>query len=408
MAKTPIPLPVPDPTIEQEPEEERKCPDPGAPAWMATFADIATLLMAFFVLILSFADFNQPKFKQIAGSLRNSFGVQRDVPVLEQPLGTTSLELTFSPSPTISITEQLRQQTTEVERQQIETRERDGETDSQDIAQLAQELTEAMMDALQSGAVTPEQVENAITLRVDAGLETGRESAPEQDATDPAEASEPDEADALREKLAQAIKTAREAPLPSAQSGKEGADPAATRPTDPGTEAREAGKIADSGGLLSGERAARRNAQMTELQLRIALREEIDKGLVTVENVKDKVRVTVGAGGAFESGSADLTVEAQDILGRVAYANLDKASRIEVTGHTDDRPLGAGAVFGDNWGLAAARASAVVRVIEASGAVGSDRLRAVSMGQSQPVAENTTPEGRAENRRIEIEIEYPK
>ena len=49
----------------------------GAPAWMATFADMATLLMAFFVLILSFAEFNVPKFKQISGSMKNAFGIQR-------------------------------------------------------------------------------------------------------------------------------------------------------------------------------------------------------------------------------------------------------------------------------------------------------------------------------------------
>ena len=58
--------------IQEEEEEEEcpKCPPPGAPAWMATFADMATLLMAFFVLILSFAEFNVPKFKQISGSLK--------------------------------------------------------------------------------------------------------------------------------------------------------------------------------------------------------------------------------------------------------------------------------------------------------------------------------------------------
>ena len=46
---------------EQEEEECPKCPPAGAPAWMPTFADMATLLMAFFVLILSFAEFNVPK-----------------------------------------------------------------------------------------------------------------------------------------------------------------------------------------------------------------------------------------------------------------------------------------------------------------------------------------------------------
>ncbi|GIS12065.1 MAG: hypothetical protein CM15mP115_12160 [Alphaproteobacteria bacterium] len=46
---------------EQEEEECPKCPPVGAPAWMATFADMATLLMAFFVLILSFAEFKRSK-----------------------------------------------------------------------------------------------------------------------------------------------------------------------------------------------------------------------------------------------------------------------------------------------------------------------------------------------------------
>ena len=90
--------------IEEEEEEEcPKCPPAGAPAWMATFADMATLLMAFFVLILSFAEFNVPKFKQISGSLKNAFGIQRVIPVVEQPKGTTVLSLNFSPSPAPSV-----------------------------------------------------------------------------------------------------------------------------------------------------------------------------------------------------------------------------------------------------------------------------------------------------------------
>ena len=99
---------------EQEEQECPKCPPVGAPAWMATFADIATLLMAFFVLILSFAEFNVPKFKQISGSLKQAFGVQKIVPVVEQPKGTTVISLNFSPNPTPAVTETLRQQTTTV------------------------------------------------------------------------------------------------------------------------------------------------------------------------------------------------------------------------------------------------------------------------------------------------------
>ena len=92
---------------EQEEEECPKCPPSGAPAWMATFADMATLLMAFFVLILSFAEFNVPKFKQISGSLREAFGVQKVVPVVEQSKGTTVISLNFSPNPTPAITDMI-------------------------------------------------------------------------------------------------------------------------------------------------------------------------------------------------------------------------------------------------------------------------------------------------------------
>ena len=73
--------------LEEEPEEEEcpKCPPAGAPAWMATFADMATLLMAFFVLILSFASVNVPKFEQVAGSVKLAFGIDRVVPKITIP-----------------------------------------------------------------------------------------------------------------------------------------------------------------------------------------------------------------------------------------------------------------------------------------------------------------------------------
>ena len=75
-----------------EEEEELECEEceecvKGAPAWMSTFADMATLLMAFFVLILSFAEFNVPKFKQISGSLKNAFGIHQNlIPKIKKKL----------------------------------------------------------------------------------------------------------------------------------------------------------------------------------------------------------------------------------------------------------------------------------------------------------------------------------
>ena len=130
---------------EQEEEECPKCPPKGAPAWMATFADMATLLMAFFVLILSFAEFNVPKFKQISGSLKNAFGVQRVLPVVEQPKGTTILSLNFSPSPSPSVQETVRQKTTLEEEPNLDLQTKDKEEDfKEDTKELAKAVEEAV------------------------------------------------------------------------------------------------------------------------------------------------------------------------------------------------------------------------------------------------------------------------
>ena len=63
-------------------DDEEGCPEckQGAPGWMATFADMATLLMAFFVLILSFSDTELPRFEYINGNIQYAFGVKKIVP----------------------------------------------------------------------------------------------------------------------------------------------------------------------------------------------------------------------------------------------------------------------------------------------------------------------------------------
>ncbi len=166
---------------EQDEQECPKCPPAGAPAWMATFADMATLLMAFFVLILSFAEFNVPKFKQISGSLKEAFGVQKVVPVVEQPKGTTIIALEFSPNPSPSISETLRQDTTELQQPNLVIPEQDdvapdGSEDDKDkdsdfegaggegAEQLdATELAKQLQKAIDTGEVTVETLgENVV------------------------------------------------------------------------------------------------------------------------------------------------------------------------------------------------------------------------------------------------------
>ncbi|MGR9115201.1 MAG: flagellar motor protein MotB [Gammaproteobacteria bacterium] len=81
-------------------DECPKCPPAGAPMWLATFADLMSLLMCFFVLLLSFATMDAIKFKKMADSMKNAFGVQKDVPVYDIPLGTSIIAQHFSPAPT--------------------------------------------------------------------------------------------------------------------------------------------------------------------------------------------------------------------------------------------------------------------------------------------------------------------
>jgi chemotaxis protein MotB len=80
--------------IEFEAEEEQS---PGIPAWMATFADLMSLLMCFFVLLLSFSEMDVVKYKQVAGSMKNAFGVQNQVKVVDIPKGTSIIAQEFSP-----------------------------------------------------------------------------------------------------------------------------------------------------------------------------------------------------------------------------------------------------------------------------------------------------------------------
>ncbi len=68
-------------------QEIAKKIDPGAPKWVVTFGDLMSLLLCFFVLLLSFSNMDRQKYKQVAGSLERAFGVQRKIKVMEIPKG---------------------------------------------------------------------------------------------------------------------------------------------------------------------------------------------------------------------------------------------------------------------------------------------------------------------------------
>ncbi len=80
-----------------EEEHDCNCPPEGLPQYMGTFADLMALLMCFFVLLLSFAEMDVLKFKRLAGSMKNAFGVQNQIDANEIPMGTSIIAQEFSP-----------------------------------------------------------------------------------------------------------------------------------------------------------------------------------------------------------------------------------------------------------------------------------------------------------------------
>ncbi len=91
-----------------------KCPEAGLPAWVMTFADLMSLLLAFFVLLFSFSTMDIAIYKEIAGSLRDAFGVQREIKVRETPRGINIIAREFSPGrPQPTPLNEIRQMTTD-------------------------------------------------------------------------------------------------------------------------------------------------------------------------------------------------------------------------------------------------------------------------------------------------------
>ena len=396
--------------IEQEVEEQEecpKCPPVGAPAWMATFADMATLLMAFFVLILSFAEFNVPKFKQISGSLKNAFGVQKVIPVVEQPKGTTVIEMNFSPSPSPSVTEEMTQQTTQQEQRDVEIKSKENDADkgddldnggtdeesgSQDSSEsfTATQLATALQDAIENGKVELQSDGEKVVVNFPENENTEKDLPSLLQATlaalDEASAATGESEGVLFGGLEQQLKE-----LFSKISEQE-------------SQIKELSNLA-SGAGDNGDEDKKAKASIAADLLEVALRQEIADGLVEVERRDGKVFVTVGSGGAFPSGAADLTGQAQEIIQRISFNALTSSSKLTVTGHTDNVPI-SGGLYRDNWDLAAARAASVVQAVQNTGMVAASNLQAVSKGENDPVASNDTAAGRELNRRIEIEIDY--
>ncbi|MFT5599643.1 MAG: chemotaxis protein MotB, partial [Chitinophagales bacterium] len=166
--------------------EECECPpcDEGLPPWLATFADLMTLLMCFFVLLLSFAEMDALKYRQVAGAMKNAFGVQRDIKATEIPKGTNVIAQQYSPGKPVEVTplEIMREKTTDDTKANLDFTDTSSKNDmslgdtqaeaivkakaEQEAQELAEELREELSDAIGDGLLDVEAFADRVLIRI--------------------------------------------------------------------------------------------------------------------------------------------------------------------------------------------------------------------------------------------------
>ncbi|SDG08566.1 chemotaxis protein MotB [Onishia taeanensis] len=121
---------------------------------------------------------------------------------------------------------------------------------------------------------------------------------------------------------------------------------------------------------------------------------------VEVSSVSEGINLRIQDRLVFESAAADLTEIGEDVVNRLVNIIQRYDGTVSVEGHTDSRDIDTER-FPSNWELSAARATAILRQLQAAG-VDAKRLRAIGYGDTRPLESNDTSEGRSANRRVEV------
>ncbi len=135
-----------------------------------------------------------------------------------------------------------------------------------------------------------------------------------------------------------------------------------------------------------------------------AMKAELESKQVALQELEGKLTLTMVEAILFDSGKAEVKQEGRDALQKVAdVLKTVEGQEIVVAGYTDNVQIGErlAKVYPSNWELSAARAISVVKILVSDG-VSPENISAAGYGEYRPVADNDTPEGRAQNRRMEI------
>jgi type VI secretion system protein ImpK len=138
-------------------------------------------------------------------------------------------------------------------------------------------------------------------------------------------------------------------------------------------------------------------------RIRSILQPDVDAGRIQVVGEGGDIVIRMIGQGLFESASAELAADYGATFRRVAEAANIAGGPLRVYGHTDDQRLSASLVYPSNQALSLARAKTVAGGLTDAG-IAEDRISVEGFADTQPIASNATPEGRRQNRRVEVRV----
>jgi chemotaxis protein MotB len=140
-----------------------------------------------------------------------------------------------------------------------------------------------------------------------------------------------------------------------------------------------------------------------QAELQQALRREIASHTVALHRESEGLVISLREFGFFDSGSAALRPSALPALDRIASILALRTCRLRIEGHTDNVPIHT-SQMASNWELSTSRATELVRLLIVRYRFSPERLSAAGYAEYHPIASNDTPQGRAQNRRVDIVI----
>ncbi len=322
-------------------EHDEEWHRPPSPPWIITFADMITLLLAFFVLLLSYSDLNVSRFRDVSGSLQESLGTQDAVQSVVPPAAQSQLAPVEGKA-TAPLPEQL----------------------SKDLGILQKLLSKDLLGHKLELRAENDRLLLQLPAQHNGGNSSGNSSGGSgllsQETID------------LFGRIADA-----QSEVETVIEVREGREPAS--------------KAND----------AARQFQ----QLRTLLSKEIAQGQAQVERDGERIVIRLVVQGSFYSGSAELSPDFSPLLLKIGRSISSIGGRVTIEGHTDSVPVSRNDRFRSNWDLSGSRAAAVADYLTDHGGVARERIAVRGLADTKPLASNETREGRAKNRRIEVLVD---